>query len=143
MINYTDKITDHFTWGEALYLPSMDMYAEPTQEQIDNIIDMANVLEVVRSIFGRALIIHNWIRTNEYNLFLRKLGYKTASKSQHLLANATDFHIAGLEGVKGCDYVRAILLPKLDELNIRMEDRPVNWVHIDRGPVIRHRYFKP
>lgn len=128
----------HFTWGEFIYLKSLEVYVYPNNLIVDQLIQTALVMERIREICGGRPINtqdHSVYRPYIYNKFI-----KGATGSYHVKGMACDFHIKGLS----CDLVREKLRPYLEELEIRMENKPgSNWIHIDRGEVIRNRFFKP
>jgi len=149
-IDWTDptaKISKYFTVKEALYLPSWDVMHIPTEEQKANIVKMAAVMDKIRNYLGKPIIIHVWIRPilnkpgherdgQDYSPFI-----KGAKMSAHKDGRAVDWHCKDYN----CDYVRRLLLQKLEEYDIRVEDLPgSNWVHTDiKPPVNNNRYFKP
>lgn len=147
-MNLSDPIykNSHFRWSEALYLPQWQVYHNPSNLEKDNIIKSCQKLELVRDMFNKPLLIHVWIRPilnspgnpmhgQDYNAFIGG-----APNSEHKAGCAIDFHIGELS----CDDVRAKLLPKLDEFDIRVEDKPsAAWVHIDIAKPRPNRYFKP
>jgi len=139
------KIARFFTWREACYLPHLSRMATEedgfTEQVADNLIKVFQVMDQIRQFFGERIRVHCAWRPEHYNHLVGG-----AAGSAHMAAKAgeaaVDFDIPGME----CDDVRAALLPKLEELGIRMEATPgTGWVHIDtRVPPPGHpRYFKP
>lgn len=127
----------HFRWQEALWLPRWSIHVFPNKEQIENIIHVASKMELIRSAFGDSPIkIHSWLRPEMYN---RLVG--GAIQSMHTKGGAVDFSHPHLK----CDDIRELLLPKLSEWKIRVEDNPgSSWVHVDiREPSGAGRFFKP
>lgn len=148
-MNINDKISNHFTLNEATYLPRWDTHHIPSDQELENIKRTALTMDKIRDMFGASCNVHCWIRPeclnnpdsphngDSYNHLVGG-----APKSQHRFGLAVDFDITGM----GCDEVRSALLPKLEELGIRMENKPgSNWVHIDLGEVLPggHRFFIP
>ena len=131
-------ITAHFSWKEALYLPSWSRMADASdglnQEVEDNLKKVFAVLEEIRATYDKSIIVHCAYRPSAYNV---QIG--GALRSAHTEGKAIDFHVDGVD----CDTVRAKLEPQLDKLGIRMEKLNHSmWVHID----IRQsqpRYFIP
>lgn len=81
--------TQHFTWGEATKngerIPLNNLI-------IENIIELAGYLELVKSIFdGRPVVITSWYRPPAVNL--QQGGVKN---SRHLLGDAVDFIVTGI-----------------------------------------------
>lgn len=150
MIDWTTgscQITEHFKVYDCLYLPQWDRLATESDGLNDdiknNLISLCNKMEEIRKFLGNKFIhVHCMYRPLEYNNLVG--GSPT---SAHLLGKAIDYHVDTLSNNKGCDDIRALLLPKLIEFNIRMEDissKPArNWVHNDMAPVLGNRYFKP
>lgn len=129
--------SSHFTWHEALYLPSWGRHVQPsdvTNTSMDtvlhNIERQAKALDKVRDHFGASITVHCWLRPPAYN---KQIG--GASNSAHLRGTATDFHIAG----KTAEQVRREikshqgLYPGAGENN-------VSWVHLD---LEHHAWFNP
>lgn len=142
----TSKISKHFTVKEALWLPSWQVLHKPSDNEKVNILKQAAKMDLIRDFLGVSVRIHCWIRPvlnnpesihhgQDYNALVRG-----AKNSAHKIGLATDYDAEGLN----CDDVRAKLVPKLDEWEIRMEKMPGgNWVHNDCAPVIVYRYFNP
>lgn len=100
-----------------------------------NLIQLCEKIDKVRDFVGWPFIVHNTFRPFMYNELV--LG---ARGSAHMKGMAMDFHAHGID----CDELRALLLPKLEDWNMRMEDLPgAAWCHMDISPVINMRFFKP
>lgn len=151
-INWTDpkqKISKFFTVKEALYLPSWECYHIPSEQEKASILKTAEKMDVIREYLGNAIIVHCWIRPKIVNQPKSKYHARNynaavggAPGSAHADGLAVDFHVAKMV----CSEVRHILLPKLAEFQIRMEDiNSEGWVHIDlRPPALKKsRFFKP
>jgi len=138
LIDIKDKIemAPHFSYHEALWLPSWALHVYPPDEILENIIATAQKMELIRAHFKAQIFITSWYRPHPYNKLIGG-----AIESAHLLANAVDFFVKGYN----CDVVRNKLRYKLEELSIRMENLPgADWIHIDRKePGITGRYFIP
>lgn len=150
-INWNDekaKISRYFTVHEALWLPSWRVYHEPSEEEKDNILELAVKMDKVRDFLQAPISVHVWMRPDflnapghskhgqDYNAFV-----KGAPRSAHKLGKAVDWSVPGVS----CDLVRSKLLPKLEEFGLCMEDLPgSNWVHADCMPPRKGgRFFKP
>jgi len=143
------KISKYFKVKEALLLPSWGILHIPSEEEKKNILEMAKKMDEIRELIGLPISVHCWGRPTsvncpgskfhgaDYNAFVK--GSKT---SAHRSFKAVDWSAKG----KTCDQSRAILEPKLEQLNIRMEYAPgTNWVHTDIDPASKsggRRYFK-
>jgi len=139
--NPNDKLSVFFTVKEALFLPSWNRMATskdglgPTQQ--DNLVKLFRIMDQVRNLFGKPVIVHVAFRSYSYN---KEIG--GAPNSLHVQGMAVDFHVAGVD----CDDVRAKLIPKLEEWGLRMENKAgSNWVHLDTRPVAAggNRFFLP
>lgn len=129
------KITGskHFTWREALWLPSWGRAAsasEVTPTILSNIVRQAAGLDRVRDHFNASINVHCWLRPTAYNAHIGG-----ARNSAHLRGAATDFDVSG----KTANQVRQVLradptiYPGCGELG-------VSWVHLD----LEHRaWFNP
>lgn len=136
MSNWSAK---HFTLKEAIWLPSWGRIAsdsELTPGVVEKLNDLFVRLDSIRDWFDRPIRIHCAFRPSDYNRLV-----KGAPNSAHLYGMAVDFDIKGVD----CDFVRKLLMPRLAQLGIRMEDLPgSSWVHIDtRPPGAGGRFFKP
>lgn len=138
----TGPISKHFTWHEALYLPSWTREANGsdglTVEVSANLEALFKAMDAIREHFGKPITVHVAYRPDAYN---KQIG--GAKHSSHIEGKACDFHVVGMD----CDEVRQNILDNglLDSLNLRMEDLPgSSWVHLDtRQPLNGHRFFKP
>lgn len=145
--NPEQKISKYFSVKEALYLPSWKVLHIPNEQEKANILKTAEVMDKIREFLGKPISVHVWLRPTlnnpshakhgqDYNLFI-----KGAKASAHKVGLAVDWSCRDYT----CDKVRELLLPKLEEFNIRVEDLPgSNWVHTgtDWKPG-KSRFFKP
>jgi uncharacterized protein YcbK (DUF882 family) len=128
--------TRSFSWKEALYCPKWQIYVFPSEQEQSEIIKIAYKLQQIRDYFGMPITITSWLRPKLYNELI-----KGSVNSLHIKGMAVDFVVEGVN----CDEVRNHLVSRLDDLKIRMENKPnANWVHIDHGIVGKTgRYFNP
>lgn len=143
------KITDHFTVGDALMLREWGRLATKadglTDEIKTNIVTAAQWMEKARAILGKPVFVKSWYRPKVYNSVIGG-----AKFSQHMLGNAVDFWADqdsdGDKDGKDCDDIKALLMPKLAELGLRLEDngKAARWCHLDSKPVPAggNRFFK-
>ena len=170
--NPNAKISARFTVKEALLLQSWGVMHVPSEDEKKAILAIAEKVEkaadiVAQKLGVKALVsVHAWIRPGkancpgskwngyDYNRYVyvtqvfkgltqEEISKKHIPESPHKTGHAVDFHIVGFEGPEGCAKIRAVLLPELEALGIRMEDRDGGWVHLDDLPVIHSRFFKP
>jgi hypothetical protein len=145
------KISKFFTVEEATYLPSIKTFHLPSDKEKENILALAEKMDKVREFLGKGIIVHCWIRptsvrcidTKYMNFDYNKHVGSTAKSSPHIQGNAIDFHVSGYETNYECDYIRGLLLPRLEEWDMRMENINGGWIHMDVSPVISSRFFKP
>lgn len=132
------KITEHFSVNEAIYLPTWDRMATEadglTQEIQDNLVNLCFIMEKVRDLLGVPMVVHCTYRPPEYS---KEVGGSLTDP--HTRGQAIDFNLDGME----IEDAKNALLPKLEELGLRMEQGTSSWIHLDTCPVIHNRYFKP
>ena len=137
----SDKISKHFTWREALWLPRWEREANISDGLNDeirfNLEYLFKRLDIIRDLFNVPVIVHCAYRPLAYNLLV-----KGVVNSCHLSGSAVDFHVDGVD----CAEARLTIIGHnlLSSLKLRMEDRRGDWVHIDtRDPGLNKRFFKP
>lgn len=84
----------NFTWGEALHAnPATGFYRRPTEASvINNIVDMAYVMEEIRRRLGdRSILITSWYRDPVTNASVGGV-----SSSRHLTGAGVDFYVSGI-----------------------------------------------
>lgn len=148
-MNYSELIPgcSHFTWHDALFLPSWKTHHTPSQDEIDNLTRVFQKLEVIRDFLGCPINVHCAIRPilnnpssphngEDYNQLVGG-----ASHSAHRVGLAVDWNPVGMT----CDEGKAKLMAKLQEFDIRMENngQGASWIHIDLIPAHPNRYFIP
>ena len=122
----TSHISPHFTWAEAACHDGADVPLElqPNARRL-----AVNVLELVRSRFGAAIIPVSWYRSPWHN---KAVG--GAEQSRHLQADAADVRPADLSELPR---LRAVI-----ETMIHQGELPAlggfgvypGWVHLDARP---------
>ena len=133
------KISEFFSMFQALYLPTWKRCGNEadglTKETQDNVTKVAKVLDSIKTLLNREITIDCWWRPVAYNA-LPSIG--GTPNSAHIKGLAVDFKVVGMTA----DEVREKLLPHLEALGIRMENKPgSSWIHIDLMPPNPHRYF--
>lgn len=149
--NSSANISPHFVVREALLLRLWGIAHQPADDEKTEIARLANIMEKVRELFNAGIIVHSWMRPVEVNApgtEFHGQNYNLAAgssstKSAHIYGKAVDFHISGYEDREGCAEARRLILPYLEEWDIRMEDIDGDWIHIDTNPVGHKRFFKP
>lgn len=144
----TDPIATHFTWKDALWLPSwgrMGTVEDGFSEVVGaNLVLIFQLMDQVRDYFALPIRVHVAWRPDKYNALV-----KGAPNSAHLATGtneaACDFDVMGIS----CDEARKKIIQdgKLDQWKMRMEDNGIGapWIHLDtRQPPPGHpRFFKP
>lgn len=146
MINWeysTDHVSTHFTVHDCLYLPQWARLANEsdglTDEVKSNLINLCAKMEMVRHFLGdKPISVHCCFRPTLYNQLV-----KGAPHSSHLTGEAMDFHVGDDSSAEACLKVRQILVPKLEEFKLRMENHQGSWLHIDTAEPHPNRYFIP
>lgn len=141
-INLSDRIANSiaFKWYEALWCEKWGIYAFPESDEVhSNIEKTARTMDKIRNIVGLPIRVTSWYRPKNYNQWGGAYGVGGAKTSVHMQGLAVDFQVT----TKTADQIRALLLPELESLNIRMENLPSSsWVHIDlREPGGGGRFF--
>lgn len=141
-INWSDpesQISEHFTVHEALFLPTWGRLATEadglTDEIKNNLVNLCFIMEKVRILIGFPINVHCMYRPSTY--------------SKLVGGSLTDVHTQGMaidydcNPNLSCDQVKAILIPQLKALNIRMENNGSGalWIHNDIHSVGNARYF--
>ncbi len=133
------KVSKFFTVKECLWLPTWKRCADASDGLDDtvkaNLKDLCGKLDKVREFLGKPIMVHVTYRPEKYNALIGG-----AKNSTHKFGKAMDFHVTGLP----CDEVRKLLLPKLADFGLRMEDLPGSgWIHLDTSEPKPNRFFKP
>ncbi len=151
MIDWTnpvDKVSNHFSVKECLWLPQWGRMANESDGLTDdvktNLILLCDALDTVRDYFGVPMNVHCMFRPTLYNALV-----KGAKSSAHLIGSACDFDVSG----KTCKEAQDKILSnkKLEIWMMRMEDNTKGgtvlptWIHLDlRVPLPGHpRFFIP
>jgi zinc D-Ala-D-Ala carboxypeptidase len=138
-----NKISNHFTWKEALFLPQYNREANETDGLTPiikaNLVVLFSKMDTIREHFNKPINVHIAFRSEAYNTLIGG-----AKHSAHLQGMACDFDVSGMT----CDSVRDDIEKNklLDTLGMRMEKKPgSNWVHLDfaQVPPGGNRYFLP
>ena len=80
----------HLSWNE---LACKDGTPYPTKWRATRARRLAAVFELIRGAVGKPIIVRSAYRTKEYNLDLRRRGYKAARRSQHVEGRALDLAV--------------------------------------------------
>jgi zinc D-Ala-D-Ala carboxypeptidase len=140
--NPTDKVSNHFSVHECLWLPTWNRMANESDGLDDNVktnlITLCSKLDQLRDVLNKSINVHVTLRPEAYNQLIGG-----APNSAHKYGKACDFDVEGMN----CDDVRQYILDNkvLEILNLRMEQKPgSNWVHLGNDWQPGHnRYFIP
>lgn len=94
------RLTDHFTLAE-LTATRTGIANVPGDVEFSKLVRVAEMLEAVRAHFGRPIAVHSGYRSPAVNAAVG--GSKT---SQHMKAEAADFHVDGVPLVDVFDWIR-------------------------------------
>lgn len=84
-MEYTDYLTDNFTWGEFWSNSLSGKRIEPPQEYYDNIFKVATELQKIRDIVDRPIRVNSGWRSVQWNKVIGG-----SSKSMHLTGEGAD-----------------------------------------------------
>lgn len=148
------KISKHFTVEEAIMLREWKRLANESDGLNDHVKAQLvrifrEVMDPIRELLGKPVFIKSAYRPQAYNVAIGG-----AKKSAHMCVlnyAAVDFWTDqdgdGDKDGKDCDDIKAILMPLLAKMNIRLEDngKGARWVHVDNRevPPGGNRFFKP
>ncbi len=140
VIDWTDEkclVTPHFSVKDCLWLGQNGRLANTgdglTDEIIASLIDTCHMGEDIRALLDCPLRVTSMFRPPEYSV---KVG--GSSHDVHTRGMAMDFVPIGLH----IEIARAIILPRLESFEIRMERGTTNWLHLDHAhPGPSGRYF--
>jgi hypothetical protein len=137
-VDLDEHLTTHFTWREALVTTHRDCI--PFQLAIpptfrENAVRMCLLMETARTLLGgRAIAVHSLYRSPALNAAVGG-----ATRSQHLSAEACDFHVAG----RGLEDAFGVLVAGLVPMSwgqLILEGRkglPPSWIHLSLPDVPR------
>lgn len=133
------NLTPHFTLGEMTTTTRRDVVDldhdgdhdellpnTPTDAERAKLVKVCEMLEVVRAHFGRPIAVHSGYRSPAVNAAVK--GSKT---SQHMKAEAADFHVDGVPLVEVFDWIRKQSGMRWSQL-ILEGNSPAHptWIHI-------------
>ncbi len=133
-------MTPHFLFPEFVVTEVRSLQALNTERARDHmaaLLELANLLERVRGIWNRPLVIHSAFRCRELN---EQIG--GAKESQHILGEAADFHIPGLDLTSVFDVLRGPGSPiagRFGQLILEDGDGDghPSWIHLSLGSPYR------
>lgn len=155
-VNLDAYITSNnfFKWKEALWLPSLSTYHDPSPEEIKNITETCEKLDLFRKHIGKSFLISCWIRPTKVNDINKKyngVNYNKlptvngATKSAHIVGLAIDLSVKGMT----VDQAMELIKPKLAEFKMSAENNGSKnnrqWLHLQNRPMAdgTYRVFDP
>lgn len=126
------RLTEHFTLAE-LTATRTGLPNVPGDVEASKLVRVAEMLEVIRAHFGRPIAVHSGYRSPKVNAAIG--GSKT---SQHMRAEAADFHVDGVPLVEVFDWIRKESGIAFGQLLLEGAD-PKNptWIHLSLGAPYR------
>jgi hypothetical protein len=135
---------NYFKWSEALYLPSLKTYHDPSPEEIKNIIETCQRLDLFRQFIGKPFVVNCWLRPTKVNDINKKyngVNYNKlptingATQSAHIYGLAVDFFVKGMT----VDKAMELIGPKCPEFKMSAENNGTktkrNWLHLQARPM--------
>lgn len=122
----TSRLTPNFTIEELAYTGHVE-YAKQNLafawEHWSELQRVATMLQHVRDHYGKPIFVHSGIRCPELNAHIG--GSVT---SQHMLGEAVDFHVQGVDLREVFDWIR--LESGLKYGQVILEGDPPSWIHL-------------
>lgn len=109
-----------YTWRMALTQGSTGIIAAPSEDQIENIVKLANDLVPIIQSIGSCTVT-SWLRTPEHNI---AVGGST--HSAHLLGAGVDLS----PNTKTVDECKVLIKAMLNRV-LFYEINTTNWIHVD------------
>jgi len=152
--NPKSKISKYFTVEEAIFLRewnrltvSADGLNDHVKAQLVRI--FTEVMDPIRELIAKPIFIKSAYRPKAYNVAIGGAQFSAHMCTADYAAVDwwTDANGDGQKDGKDCDDLKKLLMPKLESMQIRMEDNGAGakWVHVDNRPVPNggNRFFKP
>ena len=117
------KLTEHFTLQELTHSDAAVRHGwgnNPDANEINNLTRLAELLEQVRKVIGKPILINSGYRSKQVN---DSVGSKDSS--QHRIGCAADIRVSGMTPSQVCEAIKASDI-QFDQL-IREFD---SWTHI-------------
>ena len=127
------QLTPHFSLAE-MTTTSTGLPNTPGDAERAKLVHVAEMLEAVRAHFGRPVHVHSGYRSPAVNAAVG--GSKT---SQHMRAEAADFHVEGVALVDVFDWIRASDLAFGQVICEGRDPANPTWIHLSLGEPYRDR----
>lgn len=127
------RITKNFTLEEFTKSETAKKFKiknTPEDFEIENIINLVkNLMQPLRDHYNKPIIITSGFRCEELN---RKIF--GAFNSQHILGEACDFYVKGVDNKEVCNYIKDNML--FDQLILEK-----SWIHVSYAQENREEYM--
>ena len=127
----TSRLADNFTIQEfavTMHTAFRPGLLECAWEHWVDLKLLATMLQHIRDHFCAPVVIHSGIRSAALNEHLRSIGVPASATSQHMLGQAADFHVRGVDLKEVFDWVRLESGLKFGQLIL--ENDPPAWIHL-------------
>lgn len=120
------NVSEHFSWAEATFTSQRDprtglTFANtPGPEEMRNLVHTFKMMEEVRALFGKPIMVHSAYRSPLVNFAVGG-----AVTSQHMRGQAVDFHVLNVDVVPAFEEIRMSSLP-FDQLI----EEAATWIHV-------------
>jgi hypothetical protein len=131
------QVTPHFTVNDCLMLHAFNRLAtEDDGADFGLLTTLCQTLEQIRAILNAPMNVHCIYRSQAYNQAQNII----PAEDVHSMSLACDFDA---NEAMTTDAVKALLMPQLESLGIRMENNGAgaSWIHVDLHPIISERFF--
>lgn len=155
-VNWADpksKISKYFTVGEAIQLREWKRLANEsdglTEKVKENLYNIFQKMDTIREFIGKPIFVRSAYRPSAYNVAIGGAAQSAhmADKEYGAVDWWTDADGDGDKDGEDCDKLKELLMPKLKEWGLRMEDngKGARWIHVDNKPVPPggNIFFKP
>ncbi len=126
------RLSEHFTEAEFERSATARLYGIenkiPPHHASNAKALCVNVLEKVRTYFGRLVTVTSGYRSKELNKALEKKGKNPSKTSQHCFGKAADIQIDGIDPKVIHEYIVRNLV--FDQCILESDDKGAEWVHV-------------
>lgn len=148
------KISKYFTIEEAIYLREWKRLANESDGLDSHVKNQlvkifTEVMDPIRELLNKSVFVKSAYRPKAYNVAIGGAEFSAhmCTKEYAAVDFWTDQNGDGNKNGDDCDTIKSILMPKLKEMKIRMENngQKSRWVHVDNKPVPSggNEFFKP
>ena len=131
IVDNMERLTEHFTLKELTSSPTAIRFGidnTPTGEIISNLLELSQLLEKIRTIYNKPIIV-----TSGYRCYKLNKAVGGAVTSQHLLGQAADIRSVS-DSVKDNKELFDIILKMVNNGQIKVgqliDEYGYNWIHV-------------